>query len=606
MGSSTADSPVIDITRSQIGFNVVYTPDDDPAKPPVNVPVKISPVSAALVGLTVSTPLGLQPVLQTLEQIPKTFTGLWNSSLQFLQTTVTAQLDNIFGKGKYSASKISAPLPQIRARVIPTTELDWQGSVYLDCWVPGMTLDLHITIHTNLGDTGLDLRITADMELFVAANFFWPAVYLYSSAGVYNASIGPKPGSGTAHTWDIIVLEVDSDYPTPMSDLISGYEMQVNAIQVPAPDVSIFAAAFSSLAAAAMPLGLVTIEPRTNNNQLIFDLIHPVDLKPVAFDAQSMLTVRVPKLSGVALTTPAQATPGGQISVNGTNFPPSNFVSIGWTNTSSGKVVSSLVQWENGGPPTKHLITWATPPNQQSIFMLPQVQPAPQVYNVQAQNSDALTTTPFSPAIPLQALGELVLVLAYQSSGRQATPTSPSIPAGSAMSPLTTVSVGVNGGFTCTVTIPPDAVANSSATLFAQASGQSIASASFNIVGKLIPVIYLVDPTSSTNAGWPSGVNRGYSVAVRGENFPVPSQVGITINQSNEQSLVGQGDADITNVNQDGTFNYPVFIWPSNDPAGSYNLIANKINFDLAHPYDPPAFLGVEAILAVTEETPLQ
>jgi hypothetical protein len=54
-------------------------------------------------------------------------------------------------------------------------------------------------------------------------------------------------------------------------------------------------------------------------------------------------------------------------------------------------------------------------------------------------------------------------------------------------------------------------------TPYAQASGQSIASASFNIVGKLHPVIYLVDPTSSTSAGWPSGVNRGYSGAVRGE-----------------------------------------------------------------------------------------
>jgi hypothetical protein len=143
-------------------------------------------------------------------------------------------------------------------------------------------------------------------------------------------------------------------------------------------------------------------------------------------------------------------------------------------------------------------------------------------------------------------------------------------------------------------------------TLYAQASGQSIASASFNIVGKLHPVIYLVDPTSSTNTGWPSGVNRGYSGAVRGENFPVPSQVRITIDKSDEQSLIGEGDADIINVNQDGTFNYPVLIWPPNDPARFHNLIANKMKFDLHDPYDSTAFWGVEANLTVTEETPLQ
>jgi hypothetical protein len=392
---------------------------------------------------------------------------------------------------------------------------------------------------------------------------------------------------------------------------------------LPLPQLTQLATAFSNLGLASMPLGLMQCVPATdaNSSTLSFNLLHAVDPAPVAFNAQLMAGPKVPILSGAVLATPAQATPGGQITVTGSNFPPSNFVSIGWTDTCTGKLTGSIVTVKPPTPGAPYLIRRSN--NSQPIFTLPQVQPG-QTYQVQVQDSDMLTTTQPSNVVPLQAIGELGLLLDYQSKGKPGVAGPPAqmpVPAGPATANLGVASVGANGGFTSLLTIPPDAVPGSSATLYARVGQQPIASATFTIVEKLQPVLYLVDPNSFTGAVQDPGVNSGYTVAVRGENFPVtspsgpsnqvgPTHVLVTINNSTLAAVVGlPASGGPLLVQADGTFETS-FVWPSNMfdgtlfVAGNYNLLANKVY--RANAWAAPTFDGVLATLVVTEGALLQ
>ncbi|HWY73974.1 MAG TPA: hypothetical protein VN281_00070, partial [Verrucomicrobiae bacterium] len=442
-------------------------------------------------------------------------------------------------------------------------------------------------------------------------------------------NISPKAGSATAANWWLIEAAVSQISGPSLDDIIHSYEMRIdigNFVPAPLPQLTQLATAFSNFGLASIPLGLWQCVPTTDvkTSTLSFDLFHRVDPPPFAFNAQLMAASMTPILFGPVLATPAQATPGGQITATGSNFPPSSFVSVGWSDTCTGNVVSSLVTVDPPILGSPFLIP--RPANSRPIFMLPQVQPG-QTYQVKVQDSDVLTTTQPSNAVSLQPIGELGLLLSYQSKGKRGVagpPVQPAVPAGPASANLGATSVAVNGGFTSIVTIPVDAVPGSSATLYARVGQLPIASASFTIVGKLQPLIYLVAPGlpgNSTGAIQDPAVNAGYTVAVRGENFPVtsrsgpgnqvgPTTIALSINRSTQGALVGLGpNGSALKVQADGTFQAS-FVWPSGlfdgtlFVAGNYNLLVNKV-YD-GGLFNGITFEGVLATLAVTEEALLQ
>jgi hypothetical protein len=588
-------SPVVDITGTTIDFKLQYPPNDKLPNSVLSVGNPGIPVAA---NNSLSLIIGL--VLKTL---PAKFDFVWqNLVTPQVQSSITSQLNTQFGAGKYSDTVTLPQTGRTRARVVPG------GPLIIDYWVSGIIVELDANFSGHSGT----VHVTVDAEFVVFIYLNWPTPAIVASSSLFNANINPTGKLATEYAaaeiaYNLWQRQDDPNLGPSYHDYVfGGYEYQIDNTPLPVPDVSLLTVGFQALGAAAAPLGLLQCVPTTNPalpSPLTLTMIHPLDPAPAAYDPLVMAGPNVYYFGGPILVAPKQALPGSEIACNGSNFPPSNILRIAWSDTCSGKVVNSVITLDPPAPGSPYRINRTNAAQAQPIFTLPAGLTGP--YQATVTDSDGLTQTQPSNQVPLQIAGDVTLVLAYESNGHIAGPTQPPHPMpGPKTANVGTYPAAADGTFSGTVIIPPDAVAGTTATLEATANGIVTAQCQINIVAKKTPVIYLTDPTNLGNyAAQSPVVNSGLPVSVRGENFPVPSQVAITINKANEQSLVGLGDGDITRVNLDGTFNYPVFIWPPTNPAGTYTLIASQVESDL---WSGPTFQGVEANLTVTGWPALQ
>jgi hypothetical protein len=298
-----------------------------------------------------------------------------------------------------------------------------------------------------------------------------------------------------------------------------------------------------------------------------------------------------PLFTGYTLgTLQNQATAAGPLAVIGSGYPSVYQMGIGWTDTCSGTLSGSDVEWgpEGGASMVTHLLASA---NRQFTPFAPvpglvafdgsQPQPGPYVFR--ARNSDddpslPLTTTQFSEPVTVWSAGDVVLLLAYQSRGPillhgLGTPAgTPAVPA--PQQPLTGVVVGTpviqrDGTFSQQIIIPPDALPGP-ATLCAQLLGQRVACVPIQIVAQVGPLIRVVNPTTMATLpdteDDPYAVYPGSAIPIAGEGFNPAGQVSFFADEP-QGTVLGQ-----TLVGAPGTFLYNL-AWPGTTP-GLHTLYA--------------------------------
>ena len=554
---------VVDITGTTVGTNLQYSPDGSPANTltkPIGDPAIPGPVSLALGAPTVTTPSGPVPVLTFLQNTPANLDALWALLVApQIQSTIATQLQNALGK-KLDSFTIS-PIPKsgrTRARVLS------KQSLLLDYWVPNVNLNVTATF-TPITAT---FHMNADVEILIPVFFQWPSANVSSSFNLLNVNIAPASSWTTVEYDSWSALE-----PQPfdtMADLMHYYEAVIQSSPPQPPDVSSVSNALAALGAAAVPLGLLQCVPSTDQSlpsPLTLTLIHPPDLAPSAYNAQTMASPNYGFLGGPILaTSQSQVTPGSPIGVTGTQFPASSVVAIAWNDTCSGNVVSSVVSW---GPQGQAMTPTSIPrPGNGPIFVLPIAAQAGQTYVAQVSDSDALTSTPPSNLFTDQSLGSFDLVLSYTSNsggiipaGQKQPPPGPPHPATAVVG---TANAEPNGQLFTTAIIPPDAVPGS-ATLNAEALGVPLASVQFTIVASVQPTLELIDPSSGTvqtPVAYPE-----FEVYARGEGFLPGGEAKVYIDKV-------AGTARITTpVLGDGTFKCQLQ-WPQNLPTGPHSLLA--------------------------------
>lgn len=556
---------VVDITGTTVGINLQYSPDGDPASTltkSIGDPAIPGPVALALGTPTVTVLSGPVPVLTYLQNTPANLDALWALLVvPQIQSTIATQLQNAFGKNLDSFTLNQIPKSgRTRARVLSNQ------SLLLDYWVPNVNLNVTATF----SPIKVTFHMNADVELLISVFFQWPSANVSSSFNFLNVNISPT-SSWTTALYDTIstLAAIPPPFDT-MADLMHYYEAVIQSSPPPAPDVSSVANALAALGAAAVPLGLLQCVPSTNQSlpsPLTLTLIHPPDLAPTAYNAQTQAGPNIGFLGGPILaTSQSQVTAGSPIGVTGTQFPASSVVAIAWSDTCSGNVVNSVVSWGTQG---QAMTPTSIPrPGNGPIFPLPIAAQAGQTYVAQVSDSDALTSTPPSNLVTDQSLGSFDLVLSYTSNsggivlpGQKQPPPGPPHPATAVVG---TADAGPNGQFSSTAIIPPDAVPGS-ATLNAEALGVPLASVQFTIVAGIQPTLDLIDPGSG--AVQSPVVYPEIEVYVRGEGFLPSGEAKVYIDK-----VTGPPQA-AGPVLGDGTFKCQL-AWPQNLPTGPHSLLA--------------------------------
>lgn len=557
---------VVDITGTTVGINLQYSPDGDPANiltKSIGDPAIPGPVALALGTPTVTVLSVPVPVLTYLQNTPANLDGIWALLVvPQIQSTIATQLQIALGKNLDSFTV--SPIPKsgrTRARALSNQ------SLLLDYWVPNVNLNITATF----SPITASFHMNADVELLIIVFFQWPSANVSSSFNFLNVHISPT-SSWTTVEYDTLAaagVAVPPAFDT-LTDLMHYYEAVIQSSPPPAPPASSVANALAALGAAAVPLGLLQCVPSTDQSlpsPLTLTLIHPPDLAPTAYNAQTQAGPNIGFLGGPILaTSQSQVTAGSPIGVTGTQFPASSVVAIAWNDTCSGNVVNSVVSW---GPQGQAMTPTSIPrPGNGPIFALPIAAQAGQTYVAQVSDSDALTSTPPSNLVSDQSLGSFDLVLSYTSNsggivlaGQKQPPPGPPHPATAVVG---TANAGSNGRFSSTAIIPPDAVPGS-ATLNAQALGVSLASVQFTIVASVQPTLVLIDHGSG--AVQTPVVYPEFEVYARGEGFLPGGEAKVYIDKA-----VGTPQA-AGPVLGDGTFKCQLQ-WPQNLPTGPHSLLA--------------------------------
>jgi hypothetical protein len=473
-----------------------------------------------------------------------------------------------------------------------------------------------VSIPGPLNHATFSVSADLDISLTVLLNS-WPNAPVYWNASVLNPSIRL---TGATRTW----ADIDQALQDIGNGLISfftqgGYSLKAQSPQATAqgllsqatnpslpvnltPIVNQIAQVQQTAASFGFLQCIASTDPESVT-PLTLTMIHPLDPPPVAYDLQTMAAPGQPLFSQYSIsTTQAQATPAGQLGVVGSGFPSVYQMGIGWTDTCSGTVTGSDVEWGFEGQATTvtHLSASA---NFQFTPFAPAVggstAPSPGPYVFRVRNSDddpstPLTTTPFSDPVTLWSVGVVDLLLDYQSnestvlSGLKTasgTPPTPSPPQPSQGVIVGTASVRSDGTFSETVTIPPDAVPGP-ATLCAQILGQTVFCVPLTIVAEIRPLLRLVNPTTLTDLG--TDVYSGNSLWVAGEGFTPQGLVSLYIDEiQNNPGLAQVG------VGSQGTFICNL-TWPALAPGNHTLLAVETVQGET-----------IQGSLIVTEEQPL-
>jgi hypothetical protein len=477
--------------------------------------------------------------------------------------------------------------------------------------------------------TSLTASVSVGLEFYLSVPLaMWPNATTASGVAVLNPSISPTGATHTAADfYDVLRVLTGltlalpnalvfifsaghASVSVPFKNLTQGPLSELESASVPF-DLSPLVANLAPLQQAAVSDGLLQCLGSTDpasGTPLTLTMVHPVDPPPVAYDLQTMAGPGQPLFSQLSIgTTQVQGTPAGLIGVVGNGFPSVYQMGIGWTDTCSGTVTGSDVEWGFAGSATEvtHLPTtsdfrfvpFARRPPPLRLGGQPVAGPLPGPYVFRVRNSDALTTTQYSDPVTLWSVGSVDLLLDYTSRAAAGDPgikpgsgppgpaaPGPPQPASRAVV-VGTAAIQPDGTFSASVLVPPDAVPGP-ATLCAQLLGQPVFCVPVTIVTQIEPMLRLVNPLTFGSVG--TDLYPASSVWVAGEGFVPQGTVTLYLDQGPGDGGEGQQAAT---VNANGTFlcNFT----PPALALGSHTIIAVETSGEQS----------TQATLVVTEQS---
>jgi hypothetical protein len=550
-------NPVIDITGTPLGILLNFVPKGSASPQTVSA-------------LPFVSTLDLPPALLAQLQTPLSQIGdqVWsqdtdaNGKTMRDRTTATIISDvsaavSMRGAG-YSAYNISANLPTtgiLRSLIIGGDPPSPIQTIFLSYELLGISVSFTSTTpYTGGLIPDPTYNVTFDVELLMI--IITPAepgpFSLSSSVNVENANISAS--NVIAAVGDAVATFVNfiTEQPT---NLFQAGEGQIDSSggQV-AVDPGPFSALLAQLSAgwlAAVPFGFVQFHAFINPNSrtLNFQLTHPVDPAPVPVNAA---VPAYPTLAQPILGTSTSCVePGGSLTVTGTNFPigQANALYVGWTDTTSGNVTESDINWGRaGGPLTAVIIPRNGSDGRNSLALTNLVANSPYVFAVRDQ--DLLTETPFTEppvTITTQATDIANILLQY----------------GATQWAVGNGQLTSTGVFSASVNIPTG-LTPGTYQLAAFLNGTEIAKTSISVSAACQTRIELINPETETLS---SGAIVTYPVTVRGDGFEAGT-VDLYIDGPSGTQL---GSVVISS----GTSFQATFIWPLT-AAGTHELVAQE------------------------------
>jgi hypothetical protein len=405
IAKDAAPNPVVTINGTPLGVQFSYYPD--PTGPPTVNPITSVP------GLTI--PPALLPFLQL--PLSQVLNDAWSkntdSSGQTLRDRTTTQVTSLINSNLPSGATASSlnlmTTGTLQAAVSSNT-------IYLSYQLLGnsVAVKLDETFSFIITETiELDWTLTFDIELLIALNIpNQPGpIPITAQMQVENAQLNAT--NTAAKVADALASFVDF-ITFGNINLIGDVETTVDSQSYTAPDLGDLTPAISELSViwiGAQEYGFTKLVGLIQGNQLILQFEHPLDSGPVVYGLVNGEPIGVPSLIGPSISLSALEVDVGQtLVVNGTNFPVPTSISIGWTDTTSGTVVESLVNWFPGPSPpvlnppvpataSTEIITRTSASdgrNQYTAYSLEQNT----TYYFRVADKDLLTQTPYGAFAP--------------------------------------------------------------------------------------------------------------------------------------------------------------------------------------------------------------
>lgn len=411
----------------------------------------------------------------------------------------------------------------------------------------------------------LDWKLTFDLELLIQINIPNQAGPIPMSAQLQVENAGVQATNFAAQAVDDLLTLVNI-LSFGNINVIQSIETTVDSQGSTAPDLGDLTSAISELSViwiGAQQFGFTLLVGLIQGNQLILQFEHPLDPAPVVYGLVNGEPLGVPNLIGPTISLSALEVDVGQsLVVSGTNFPVPTSISIGWTDTTSGTVIGSLINWFQGPDPPV-----LNPPVPTTATTVPISRTGPldgrnqytayglnpnATYYFRVADQDLLTQTPYSALAPFTTGGGSNVVEIYiqpQAGGAQ-----------------TLIGNGASTGpsFSATVTIPtespgwyniiavPPSGQSAQATIFINAAGST-----------QVPIIQVEGPPYVT-------IGNPFDIAFDG--FSAGTVTVYIDSLTPSTNILG------TTVSPGpGQFGPVTFTWPSN-ALGQHNLYAQGVS----------------------------
>jgi hypothetical protein len=303
---------------------------------------------------------------------------------------------------------------------------------------------------------------------------------------------------------------------------------------------------------AAVHAGFRYLTPDLKDKTVILRLSHPTDRAPVV---KNIVVNQVAGLIPPVLSTSAsQVKAGGSLTVKGQNFPggQAHQLLIEWTDTTTGSVTQSVLEWGPKNGPTKTVPISRKPWDGKNTFLATKLSPDT-VYTFRVIDHDSVTCTkPGVLNVKTEHSQQLTLFLDYGVSKA-----------------VGTAQIGVDGSFSATITVPAQVPAGTH-RLWTKTQTGKVVETTITVVGakqNLQPLVMVIDPTTGAALKNPAVVEtRKYTV--RGEGFS-PGRVDLYVDSAKGKKL-----ASVT-ADANGTFT-ATFVWPSG-VRGNHQVMALEV-----------------------------
>ena len=446
---ASPDNPVVDITGTPLGVQVLFADKGSPTR----TAHALAPYEAAL-GLSggflasLLTPLSQffdQVWSQTKDSKGKTMRDRVKDQVS---SGITTQVNSQFpGHPPYN---IFVSLPEtgiLRALVVSGPSVVSGGTlIYLSYEINGNSASwsLHNTQVWPLLPSDAGYTLTFDLELFI--QIIIPAqvnnpLTTVALAFVENSNISGANTSAQIADFVGGLINFINGQPFNIFQAAEGsIDSEGSGVAVNLGGVSTLLAGIPTAWQQALPYGFTQLTALIQQQQLFLQFGHPQDPTPDVFNAALSA---VPGLIHAQITTAQEVNAGQSASVSGANFPLAQAAAlyIGWSDTTSGTVTESDLNWGPDGGPTQAVTIPRNGNDGKNVYIASGLAPN-SMYEFSVRDQDLLTETPFSAPFAATTTTTNLIELSL-------------VPvAGGPETPVGTASLTATGSFSAPINIP--------------------------------------------------------------------------------------------------------------------------------------------------------